>query len=127
MGLLVIVLGFVVFVGCTPQMNNQLRDWFSDYSQGDYLVGTWEWDMNPDWRYVFNGDGTGTRGLPGYMHDSFVWWVNGSNLRIDMTAGTTFNSLYRNDESWTFTINGNFLTLSSRQEIGMTWTYARAN
>ena len=50
---------------------------------GHPLVGTWSWDDNPEWTFVFNPDGTGTRGLPGYTAD-FTWYADEFTLFINM-------------------------------------------
>ena len=75
------------------------------------LVGTWDWDESALFTYVFNADGTGTRGIPGNI-ESFEWRTIGDNLMIDF-------------ESWTFTIEDGVLTIDSRQIAGMTFSYIR--
>ena len=47
------------------------------------LVGTWSWDENPEWTFVFNPDGTGARGLPGQMVE-FTWFADDFDLLITM-------------------------------------------
>jgi len=50
------------------------------------MVGTWTWDDNPEWSYVFNADGTGVRGLPGQMVE-FYWYADDYDVFIDMENG----------------------------------------
>ena len=47
------------------------------------LVGTWTWDDDTQWTFVFNPDGTGTRGLPGQMAE-FTWSADDFSLFIQM-------------------------------------------
>ena len=52
---------------------------------GHPLVGTWAWDDSPAWTFVFNPDGTGTRGLPGQMTE-FTWYADDFTLLIAMAG-----------------------------------------
>lgn len=79
--------------------------------RAEALIGTWEWDANDDYTYAFNADGTGTRGLSADP-ESFEWSTDGDHLMIGF-------------ESWTFTIEGDVLTIDSRQVDGMTFSYIR--
>ncbi|MCL2572123.1 MAG: M28 family peptidase [Defluviitaleaceae bacterium] len=47
------------------------------------IVGTWVWDDNTQWTFVFNPDGTGSRGLPGQMRE-FTWFADDFSLLITM-------------------------------------------
>ena len=80
----------------------------------EVLLGTWAWDGDPNWTYVFAADGTATRGVPGQI-ETFTWWVEGDD-HVLMDVGVMI-------ESWTFIIEGDILTLDSRQVPGMTWSY----
>jgi len=75
------------------------------------LFDSWSWDMDGDYTYVFHADGTGTRGFSGDI-ESFEWRTAGDHLMIGM-------------ESWTFAIEGDILTIDSRQEAGTTFSYIR--
>ena len=82
------------------------------------LVGTWEWNDDPEWRYVFNDAGGGNRGYEGDT-DSFRWGVvDGNQLRIFHTMGGM-------SDSWNFTITGDSLWLGSGQQAGVEFYYTR--
>ena len=96
----------------------------ADLSDHD-LVGTWEWVEAPMYRVVFNGDGTGDRGVPGVELQTFTWSVSGSdrlNINLDENPGGD----YIRNERWTWTIDGDTLTIDSRQTDDI-WVYTRAN
>ena len=81
------------------------------------LPGTWNWDMDDSYTYVFNADGTGTRGFTGNI-EPFEWVTEvGSHLIITVRGGA--------HESWTYAIVGDVLTIDSRQVPGMTFSYYR--
>ena len=82
------------------------------------LVGTWIWDGNPDWAFVFDANGEGVRGTD-ENQETFVWWTTAD--------GGVLMYLGLRVDRWTYTINGDILTLTSRQEIGMEFSYIRAN
>ena len=88
------------------------------------LTGNWVWNDDGITPLNFNADGTGNRdwwGLP----DNFDWSVNGENLDKDMTSGFVVDNGFLRGERWTFEINGNNLTISSRQEAGLVFHYTR--
>ena len=95
---------------------------FADSVYVSPIVGTWAWDDDDGYIYIFNADGTGQRGFPRRM-DSFNWFTAGTELRIDrhghLPAGVIRHEL------WTFTINGDILTLASRQEASLVFSYNR--
>ena len=80
------------------------------------LVGTWSWQGNSTWRYVFNADGTGTRPNweGGVGSDRFTWSVSGNRLTLRLDN--------RANETWRFTLSDDVLTLT-RQNL--TYTYNR--
>ena len=90
-------------------------------SETSALIGSWSWEST-NWLYTFNADGTGTRGAPG-DRETFRW----SNPQLGHL------SLHRDNpqageirvELWTYTITGNTLTIVSRQEAGVTFSYTR--
>jgi hypothetical protein len=96
---------FVAFAGCSA-------------SQDETLLGLWRWDDRGDFTYVFNADGTGTRGFSDET-ETFRWAASGVNLNLNRDA----RDEYRRDERWTFVIDGDVLTISSRQEQGMVYSY----
>ncbi|MCL2587899.1 MAG: hypothetical protein FWD84_00640 [Oscillospiraceae bacterium] len=83
---------------------------------GSDFVGTWAWDGNSSWTYVFDANGTGTRGMP-TGRDSFVWWTTADG-GIAMDLGDWI-------ELWSYELSGNDLTITSRQEAGVTFSYVR--
>ena len=81
------------------------------------LVGTWAWDEDSSYTYVFNADGTGTRGYS-FLNEDFEWGVIGDDhLILDMGLIGV--------ESWTFTIRDDVLRIDSRQVHGMSFSYIR--
>ena len=91
-------------------------------SQDEALVGVWEWDMGPAFTYTFRADGTGSRGVPGIEYETFRWSTSGDRLNVNRDQSASGE--IRN-ERWTYTISGNRLTIDSRQEAGLTFTYIR--
>jgi hypothetical protein len=81
------------------------------------LVDFWEWDVDAGYRLVFFHEGVGMRGFPGATED-FFWRTEGDDHLL-IEAGHLF------EESWTFTIEGDVLTITSRQVDGLTWSYIR--
>ena len=79
--------------------------------RAEALFGTWAWDMDDDYTYLFNADGTGIRGFSGDL-EPFEWSTEGDHLMIGF-------------ESWTFTIEGDVLTIDSLDITGVTWSYIR--
>jgi len=106
--LAILLVSLVVLVGCSG-------------GNDEDLVGRWAWDGGASFVYTFNADGTGSRGFPG-VTETFSWSTSGSQLRINRDE--TPRGEIRN-ERWDYTIDGNRLTIESRQERGTTYTYIR--
>ena len=87
-----------------------------------YLVGTWFWNDDSRFEYTFNEDGTGIRGWFGDEHP-FTWSTNGATLRIRCQASRPMFNL--RNERWGFYFEGNTVTLSSIQAIGVIYSYVR--
>jgi len=87
------------------------------------LVGTWAWDEMAEWRYVFNADGTGSRGIAGIEVQYFIWSTDGTRLNIDLIG--ELSPLFIRDERWTFSISGDVLTIESLQVDGMVYSYIK--
>ena len=86
------------------------------------LVGTWGWEGDQNWRYVFNPDGTGTRGDTSFT-EGFRWSIPGDGrLRIDRNSAPRDE---RRREEWNYTIANNRLTIESRQEAGLSFSYLK--
>jgi len=97
----------MILSGCTSAVD------LSDHA----LVGTWNWDDNQLWQYHFNADGTGARGFSDSM-ESFTWSTQGNGqIRI--------NSFIILRENWSYSMDGDALTLSSNQVAGVTYIYIR--
>jgi len=101
-----------------------------DVEADNPLIGSWDLYIDgvllPEFK-VLNADGTGHRGyldIPSGW-DLFHWWTDGDHFRMNMTSGNSHsNNMYINNESWTFALVGNNLTLTSRQQSGLVeeWT-----
>ncbi|MCL2398676.1 MAG: hypothetical protein FWC91_02890 [Defluviitaleaceae bacterium] len=70
------------------------------------FVGTWYWDDNVQFTYIFNADGSGQRG-DAQIH-TFNWGTRNGELIINQ------GSAFRNEE-WSYSIDGRLMTLSSDQ------------
>ena len=89
------------------------------------LVGLWRWDGMTIWRYVFNEDGTGERGINGVQIEEFTWNTKGNiTLNINIASELLFEGQLRY-EKWAYRIRGNQLTLESLKDETMTFTYFR--
>ena len=94
---------------------------------GQALVGTWGWEDFAAWEYVFEANGEGTRGITGLEVETFLWRAEGNHLMIDLTSGPIFdNPNYITYESWSYVINNNVLTITSRQADNLSFSYIRA-
>ncbi|MCL2368064.1 MAG: hypothetical protein FWC72_03635 [Oscillospiraceae bacterium] len=89
------------------------------------LVGSWDFDGLGVY-YVFNADGTGLRGfelLPDMM--AYIEWeaANGI-LQITVTEGFGYTGF---TEEWNYVIEGDVLSIDSRQVPGIEFSYTRAS
>ena len=85
----------------------------------DEFVGTWAWDGNRTWQYVFEADGYGTR--PGEIDlETFEWMLiaDGGLLIIDADGWV---------EMWSYVIEDGRLTITSRQFVGVEFRYNRVD
>jgi hypothetical protein len=103
----VVLFSFIFLIGlvtgCGERQDGDLRD--------DRLVGVWVWDINADYSYMFNNDGTGERGGAG-LHplQEFVWSVTEDYyLTLDFGAGYM-------DDVWEYSINDYVLSLTNRSD-----------
>jgi len=84
------------------------------------LFGTWIWDENELYEYVFYEDGTGWRGLPDWIEE-FSWGIPGEgHLRI-FIVGSGIR------EDWNYIVDEDIMTLESRQMANVRFSYIRAN
>ena len=79
------------------------------------LLGIWAWDGRSIWQYNFHPDGTGARGIAPHKVP-FIWQTEDDHLIMNVAQF---------EESWTFVIDGNILTLTSRQIDDMEYSYIR--
>ena len=78
------------------------------------IIGRWYWDVSDSYIYIFYGDGAVVRGFdPIFIR--YYWFTVDDHLIINM------DELFA--ESWTFTTDGDVLTLESRQIPGMIYNY----
>ena len=85
----------------------------SDATVDEALVGTWDWDEGLGFIYIFNDDGTGSRGFPRNILD-FYWLTYDGNLYITIDL---------QNESWSYIIIGDILILESNQIPGIIYSY----
>ncbi|MCL2446930.1 MAG: DUF5640 domain-containing protein [Oscillospiraceae bacterium] len=91
------------------------------------LVGTWTWNTNAAFTYVFNADGTGVRGGAGMPRQGFSWSIPGNGrLNIDIDRADVVQGT-RRAERWDYSIAGNVVTIESRQESGVRFSYTRVD
>ena len=88
------------------------------------IIGVWAWEDFVEYRYIFNADGTGERGIPGVVAEYFLWGVSGTTLYIDVIGMLQEGVLFRN-QRWTFSIFDGVLTLDSQQIFGARFSYVR--
>ena len=81
------------------------------------LVGTWEWARNDDFIYIFNDDGTATRGFSNSRID-FEWDITDDNV-INMHFDDR-------TEHWEAVIEGDMLTISNLDNNDV-WSYIRVD
>jgi len=85
-----------------------------DFTGHPLVAGSWAWDTDSSYIYIFRPDGTGTRGFAGARHEIY-WYAQDNYLFID-PGGLGV-------EEWTFTIYDGVLTIVSNQVAGITWNY----
>jgi hypothetical protein len=88
--------------------------------QDNTLFGTWVWNEDTDYTFIFNADGTGTRGYVG-DYETFFWSSTGNRLDIN----SPFLVWGVECERRTFTVSGNNLNLNSQQAVGLVFDYTR--
>ena len=124
--MIMMVVSLVAFTGCgnetTPNVPGQEEQTTPPAQEQppaqnvNALVGTWEWDLEASYVYVFNADGTGTRGIPAATEE--FTWESPASGRLNLDTGVLV-------EEWNYTIDGRELTIDSRQVPGLTITYIR--
>ena len=110
LGLCALLLGLTA-CGTALQPPREAIDSGPDTPTASDLIGTWEWDQNSGYVYVFNEDGTGERGFAPFRR-SFQWEIVGGELRIRR-------------ERWQVTLVDDVLTITSLQVANMEYHYIR--
>jgi len=82
------------------------------------LVGTWAWEAGADYLYVFNSDGSGTRGAASFLIESFTWSPEADGHLVLVIGGRRGN--------WDYLIRDDALFLTSRDIPGWTFRYIRS-
>ena len=119
--LIVLLLLTTTFTGCG---RTGLPEAFyeSEYPQAEEtaqyhpLVGRWVWDGD-GYAYKFHSDGTGTRGFA--SQESPFEWETTEEGELLIRAGAV-------NESWSYSIEGEALTLRSRLIPGIVYSYTLA-
>ena len=107
-----------VFVGCGALGIGGSHVTAVPSQPGDHpLVGTWVWTTTDTYLYIFNADGSGSRGGAPVIQQ-FTWQVNDTAGHLDLTIGN-------NTELWYKSIENDVLTINSRQISAMRYSYVR--
>ena len=123
--LLVLILPMVlILAACGGTVGTTAANISRSDDRDSNLFGLWRWESYTIWRYIFNEDGTGERGVNGVQIENFTWNTSGDVLRIDLTGELIMENQLRN-ERWMYTISGNTLVLSSLQDEAFVFTYIR--
>ncbi|MCL2362337.1 MAG: hypothetical protein FWC73_11070 [Defluviitaleaceae bacterium] len=88
----------------------------------EHLQGTWVWDQDDSYTLVLYATGRGHRGF-GDDRQRFGWMVEErSNLTFAWTTGPSATAF----EPWSYAIEGNILTITTRLRGDSTqWSYVR--
>jgi len=84
--------------------------------EGHMLVGTWGYEANETYQYIFRANGRGRRGFENRL-ESFRWASGGAG-RIRITAGGVV-------EGFTYTMEDEVLILVTRDEFELTYRFVR--
>ena len=91
---------------------------------GHALVGTWVWTLDSNYQYIFNPDGTGTRGGGVNPVEEISWSIPGDGrLTINREGDVPRGEIRR--EQWNYNIIGDVLTINSRQDPSQSHSYNR--
>lgn len=105
--------------------NALYQDMWVEFQQATFdaqdLVGTWSWDAGSAWKYIFNADGTGTRGPQDETAEHFTWTLHNDTLELAITTSENATQT----ESWTIHFAYYFITLLSNDTNELGWIYLR--
>jgi len=90
-------------------------------AQSPELVGTWVWESS-SWKYLFNEDGTGTRGVPD-ERETFRW-SNPEAGRLTIRLESP-QAGQRRTEEWDYTVTDTTLAMENRRNRGIRSSYKR--
>ena len=90
------------------------------------LLGSWAWENDADWLYVFEAEGQGSRmRFDGTGPEAFEWSLDGDTLRLSSPDGTALSAGIA-EEIWAVSINdAGVLNLTSRQDATAIYNYVR--
>jgi len=109
--LLVLSVLLIVLVGSLAACGN-------NYEHDEALFGTWIWESNVNYKYIFNEDATGQRGDADIQE--FTWHTSEDLLVLEWGRGFI-------PDNWTYVINAEdyALTITRRGDAQETFTYFR--
>ena len=81
------------------------------------LTGTWIWDGDNSFEYIFIANGTGMRGWHEFGQEPFLWETTADGVLILIGEFPT--------EYWEYDIDGDVLTISNLQIPGIVFSYIR--
>lgn len=89
-----------------------------DEERYDVLVGVWAWEEEEDWLYVFEFDGYPRGSRPAFPsgREAFDWVLTADDGLLIVVEGGLV-------EVWSFVIQDDILTLTSRQVAGKEYRY----
>lgn len=100
------------------------------------FIGRWVWEAYPLWRYHFEYDGTGTRGIPAHgtqqaQIDRIIWGVHNNELRILPSPLPALGQPQQRIvhlsalERWAFTLDNGVLALENLNDPEMVFVYVK--
>ena len=124
---IMLMLCMIVMAGCAGGNHADGLENMFDKSQIDHnLVGEWVWDLDREYTYIFNDDGTGMRSVTPGTLELFEWSVPESgHLLVHSTTGRALQFDIEL-ESWSYRITGDSFIVNSRQSDLM-FHYIRAS
>jgi hypothetical protein len=103
LGMVGALIGFILFVLVAVFVVDRFN-----LGQDKVLVGTWHWEEDCDYIYVFDANGNGTRENLEHYED-FVWKAAFNILTLNI-----FHDYGLSAETWTYTVVGDTLTLNKQ-------------
>ena len=99
--ILALILFIGVFLSCASREHDQA------------LAGTWAWNDNNTYQYVFYSDGRGYRDFSEPTRESLEWWTQGDDNLIMKIGRVT--------EHWGYSINESILILTSEKSDNISY------